>query len=211
MRLRISFSLSVLLLVSVLTTRAAAPTAAEAEQLRIIQAMVLELRARVDRLPVLLAPDQRVDEMANLTVTLNRYPVVVEGQRFDAVVVTAPATKASFAWAFPCPANVASWYIARVGGDMKGFGDFLRRPRAVAAGRADALAPTSVAQLTFQRLDSTAWLGGERYLLWFRFKDETPAEISFRAGFFTAPKLANAQLPALLFPPAPAGDVKSAP
>lgn len=201
MRCGIPLLLSLLLLVASPSFGAAAPTAAEAEQLRIIQAMLVELRTRVDRLPVLLAADQKVGETADLTVTLNRDPVVIEGQRFDAVVVTAPATKASFAWAFPGPVNLASWYIARADGDMKGFGDFLRRPRTAVAGRADAFAPTDVTQLTFQRLDSGAWVGGERYLLWFKFKDATPTEITLRAGFFPAPKLSNAQLPALLFPP----------
>jgi hypothetical protein len=197
---RILLSLSLLFLVVGPTFGAAAPSAAEAEQLRIIQAMIGELRTRVDRLPVLLAADQKVGETTDLTVTLNREPVVIEGQRFDAVVVTAPATKSSFAWAFAVPTNLASWYIAREGGDMKGFKDFLRRPRAIAAGRADAFAPRSVNELTFQRLDSVAWSGGERYLLWFRFKDSTPAEITIRAGFFPALKLGNSELPALLFP-----------
>jgi hypothetical protein len=163
----------------------------------------VELRARVDHLPVLLAAGQKVGETADLTVMLNRDPVMVGSQRFDAVVVTAPATKASFAWAFPCPANVASWYIARANGDMKGFTDFLHRPRGVVAGRAEAFAPTDVTELTFQRLDSAAWSAGERYLLWFRFKDATPTEITFRAGFFPASKLRNPQLPLLLFPPSP--------
>jgi hypothetical protein len=79
----------------------------------------------------------------------------------------------------------------------------------VVAGRADAFAPKDVTQLTFQRLDSSAWSAGERYLLWFRFKDATPAEITLRAGFFPAPKLNNAQLPALLFP-APSAATKQA-
>ena len=210
MRFRIPLLLSLLLLVSGSTPAAAAPTAAEAEQLRIIQVMLVELRTRVDGLPVLLASDQKVGETADLTVTLNRDPVVIEGQRFDAVVVTAPTVKASFAWAFPGPANLASWYIAPASGDMKGFADFLHRPRGVVAGRADAFAPTAVTQLTFQRLDSAAWSGGERYLLWFRFKDATPTEITFRAGFFPGSKLSNQQLPVLLFP-APAAAAKPEP
>lgn len=204
MRFRILLPLFLLGLFSGSTFGAAAPTAAEAEQLRIIQAMVEELRARVDRLPVLLAADQQVGSTVDLTVTLNQDPVVIDGQRFDAVVVTAPATRASFAWAFGGPENLAGWYIARVGGEMKGFTDFLRRTRGVVAGRADAFVPKAATQLTFQRLDSAAWAVGERYLLWFKFKDATPSEVTLRAGFFSPSKLSNQQLPALLFPaPAP--------
>jgi hypothetical protein len=181
---------------------APAPSAAEAEQLRVIQAMTAELRARIDRLPVLIAADTPLGRIEERIVTLNRDPVTIEGQRFDGIVVVAPRDPASFAWTFAAPANCASWYIAREKGDMKGFANYLRRPRAqvpLAAG----MKPAAGAELTFQTLDRTAWSAGERHILWFRFKDATPAEFTVRAGFFARPSLNNNALPALLFPPAP--------
>ncbi len=180
---------------------APAPSAAEAEQLRIIQAMSDRLRARIDRLPVLIAADVPVGQIEERTVTLNRDAVVVDGHRFDGVVVVAPREKASFAWAFVAPASSTSWYIVREQGEMKGFANFLRRPRAQVP-LAVALKPESGTELTFQKLDSAAWSAGERYVLWFRFKDDAPAEFTLRAGFFARASLNNNALPALLFPPA---------
>lgn len=179
---------------------APAPSAAEAEQLRIVQTMSAQLRARINELPTLIPADHPVGEATDLTVRLNRTPVVVEGQRFDGVVVTAPAVKATFAWAFAPPPNVASWYILREEGEMKGFADFLRRPR-TALPAAAGLKPEDVATVTLQKLDAAAWSPEARYILWFRFKDEVPAESSLRAGFFAIPSTANHRLPALLFPP----------
>lgn len=182
---------------------AAAPAVSEAEQLRVIQAMSELLRARVDKLPVLIAADSPLGKIAEQTVTLNRAAVVVDGQRFDGVVVAAPKEKASFAWAFVAPANSASWYILREKGDMKGFANFLRRPRSQVP-LAAAMKPESRPELTFQKLDSTAWASSERYILWFRFNDDVPAEFTIRAGFFDRPSLNNNALPGLLFPPAAA-------
>lgn len=178
---------------------APAPTAAEAEQVRIIQAMSERLRARIDALPVLIAADVPVGKIEERTVTLNRDAVVVDGQRFDAVVVVAPRAQATFAWAFVTPANSASWYIVRERGEMKGFANFLRRPRTQVP-FASTLKPTAGTDLTFQKLDAAAWSPGERYLLWFRFKDDAPAEFTLRAGFFARASLNNNALPALLFP-----------
>ncbi len=179
---------------------APAPTVSEAEQQRIIQAMSEQLRARIDTLPVLVPADAARGKIAERTVTLNRDAVVVDGQRFDAVVVTSPREKSSFGWAFVAPANSASWYIVREKGEMKGFANFLRRTRAQVP-LASAMKPESGSELTFQKLDSTAWSPGERYLLWFRFKDHEPAEFTIRAGFFIPPSLNHNSLPALLFPP----------
>lgn len=181
---------------------APAPTPAEAEQLRIIHAMTRELRARIDRLPVLIAADTPPGRIEERVVTLNRDPVTVEGQRFDGIVVVAPREPASFAWTFLAPANTASWYVVREQGEMKGFANFLRRPRAqvpLAAG----MKPAAGTELTFQTLERTAWSAGERHILWFRFKDASPAEFTVRAGFFARPSLNNNALPALLFPPGP--------
>jgi hypothetical protein len=203
---------AVLAVVGLVATLSAAPapTAAEAEQLRIIQAMTLELRARIDRLPVLIAADTPPGRIEERIVTLNRDPVTVEGQRFDGVVVFAPREPASFAWTFAAPANSASWYIAREKGEMKGFANFLRRPRTqvpLAAG----MKPAAGAELTFQTLDRAAWSAGERYILWFRFKDAIPAEFTLRAGFFARPSLNNNALPGLLFPPGPSTKSESPP
>jgi hypothetical protein len=126
--------------------------------------------------------------------------VVVEGQRFDGVVVVAPEAKATFAWAFASPPNLASWSILREKGDMKGFTDFLRRTRAQVPLAAE-MKPVAVPNLIFQKLDSARWSANERYILWFRFTDDAPAEFSIRAGFFDRPSLNNNALPALLFPP----------
>jgi hypothetical protein len=194
------------LLPALLATRvsaAPAATVSQGEQLRIIQAMSELLRARIDKLPVMIATDSPPGRIAEQIVTLNRDAVIVEGQRFDAIVVTAPREKSSFAWAFAAPANSASWYILREKGDMKGFTNFLRRPRSQVP-LAATMKPESKSELTFQKLDSTAWSPGERYILWFRFNDAAPAEFTIRAGFFDRPSLNNNALPALLFPPAAA-------
>jgi hypothetical protein len=182
---------------AVSTSAATAPS--EAEQLRIIHAMSELLRARIDQLPVLIDAGYGVGKVAEKIVTLNREAVVVEGQRFDGVVVIAPKEKASYAWAFAAPANSASWYILREKGDMKGFANFLRRPRS-AVPLASEMKPESVTELTFQNLGSASWVAGERYVLWFRFKDDVPATLTLRAGFFAKSSLNNNALPALLFP-----------
>ena len=194
------------LLPALLATRvsaAPAPAVSQAEQLRIIQAMSELLRARIDKLPVLIAADSPPGKIAEQTVTLNRDAVEVSGQRFDGVVVTAPKEKASFAWTFATPANSASWYILREKGDVKGFTDFLRRPRSQVP-LAAAMKPESKSELMFQKLDRPAWAPGERYILWFRFNDAVPAEFTIRAGFFDRPSLNNNALPGLLFAPAAA-------
>lgn len=171
----------------------------EAEQLRVVQAMSEQLRGRIARLPVALGPDQPLGETRDVTVTLNEDPVIVEGQRFDGVVFTAPGTSASFAWAFPCPPNAARWYILREKGEMKGFGDFIQRPRG-ALRSSETWAPTSVTKMTLQKLNAAALVPGERYVLWFNFKDAAPAAFTLRAGFFAKPSLNNNGLPTLLFP-----------
>jgi len=180
---------------------ATAPSPSEAELLRIIQAMSEPLRARIDKLPVLIPAEHPLAKIEERTVTLNRDAIVVEGQRFDGVVVTAPEAKASFAWAFAAPANTASWYILREKGDMKGFGNFLRRSRSQVP-LAAAMKPESAANVTFQQLESAAWSPKERYILWFRFTDDTPATFSIRAAFFARPSVNNNALPAMLFPAA---------
>ncbi|HEX2099364.1 MAG TPA: hypothetical protein VHF69_01805 [Candidatus Synoicihabitans sp.] len=181
------------------SANAASPKAAESEQLRIIGVMSEQLRARIDRLPVLLEPERAVGDVKEVTVTLNRNPVVVEGQRFDGLVVTAPPTAATFAWAFVSPANAASWYIFREKGDMKGFSNFLRQPRGKFPAAA-AMQPTNGDTVALQALASTHWTPGERYIVWFSFKDEVPAELTIRAGFFARSSLSNHHLAALLFP-----------
>ena len=173
----------------------------QAVQLRIIETMSGLLRARIDQLPILLGAGQPVGKTEERLLTLNRDAVIVDGQRFDGIVVTAPAEKSSFAWAFASPANAASWYILREKGEMKGFANFLRQTRAPVPSAA-GLKPKTVESITFQRLDSAAWVPNERYLVWFRFTDATPVEMTFRAGFFARPTLNNNALPALLFPPA---------
>lgn len=176
---------------------AAAPD--QAEQLRIIAAMAEKLRERIDELPLLLPAGHAVAQVNEITVTLNQQAVVVDGQRFDGIVVVAPAEKASFGWAFASPPNLAGWYILRAEGEMKGFANFLPRPRGSLPTAAE-MKPTEVPTITFQKLDSGSWVAGERYILWFRFKDDTPTELTLRAGFFAAPSLNNNRLPALLFP-----------
>ncbi len=158
------------------------------------------LRACIDQLPVLIPAGHPLAKNEERSVVLNRNAVVVEGQRFDGVVVVAPEAKATFAWAFASPPNVASWYILREKGDMKGFTDFLRRTRAQVP-LAAAMKPEAAANVTFQKLESARWSPRERYILWFRFTDEAPAEFSIRAGFLDRPSLNNNALPALLFPP----------
>jgi hypothetical protein len=202
MRFRRSFAAAALAaLFAVGLFAAPAPAVTEAEQLRIIQATSELLRARVDKLPVLIPASFPVGKIAEQTVQLNRDAVEVSGQRFDGVLVTAPKEKASFAWAFVTPANTASWSILREKGDMKGFTNFLRRPRAQVP-LAAAMKPESRPEIIFQQLDRTAWAPDERYILWFRFKDAVPAEFTIRAGFFDRPSLNNNALPMLLFPPA---------
>ena len=206
MIMRCRLFLVVGLLPALLATRvsaAPAPAVSEAEQLRLIQAMSEKLRARIDKLPILIAAGSPRGQIAEQTVTLNRDAVIVEGQRFDAVVVTSPQEKASFAWAFAAPANSTNWHILREKGDMKGFADFLRRSRSQVP-LAAAMKPEAKSQLLFQKLDSAAWAPGERYILWFRFNDAAPAEFTLRAGFFDRPSLNNNALPGLLFPPAAA-------
>lgn len=161
-----------------------------------------QMRARIDQLTVLIPAGVPLGRIEERTVTLNRAAVVVEGQRFDGVVITAPREKASFAWAFVTPANSASWYIVREKGEMKGFANFLRRSRAQVP-LAAAMKPAAGPELTFQKLDRPAWSADERYILWFRFKDDAPAEFTIRAGFFANSSLNNNALPSLLFPPAP--------
>ena len=180
---------------------AATPGAAEAEQVRIVKEMSESLRARIDKLPVLVPANQPVEKIAERTVTLNRDAVVVEGQRFDGVVVVAPETKASFGWAFVSPANAASWYILRENGEMKGFADFLRRTRAQIP-LAAAMKPGNGTNVMFQKLDSAAWSARERYIIWFRFTNDAPVELSIRAAFFSRPALNNNALPSMLFPAA---------
>lgn len=177
--------------------------AKEAELLRVIQTMSEQLRARLDDLPVLLAPEQTLGDIREVTLTLNRDSVVVEGQRFDGIVITAPATgKPWFGWAFAAPANVSRWYVLREAGDMQGFRDFLRRPRTELSG-AESLEPKERPQVTLQKLEAPRLTPGARYVLWFAFSDEAPTEITFRAGFFPGAAPANTALPALLFPPKP--------
>ncbi len=192
-------SVTSLLLVASLSAAPAAKSSTEAEQLRVIEEMSGKLRARLLQLPVALPAEQPPGQIRDLAVTLNRDPVRVDGERFDGVVLTAPATKASFAWAFVYPPNVSRWYILREGGEMKGFSDFIKKPRTGLPG-ADAWAPAGTQNVTFQRLNAAALLPGERYVLWFAFKDAAPAEITLRAGFFPSPSLNNSALPALLFP-----------
>ena len=190
-------------LLAAFVSAAPAPAVSEAEQLRIIQSMSELLRSRIDKLPVVIAAGSPLGRIAEQTVTLNRDAVVVDGQRFDGVVITAPKGKASFAWAFAAPANSPSWYVLREKGEMKGFANFLRRTRAQVP-LAASMKPESKSELTFQKLDSAAWSPGERYILWFRFNDAAPAEFTIRAGFFDRPSLNNNALPGLLFPPAAA-------
>jgi hypothetical protein len=178
----------------------AATAAEEAEQLRIIGVMAEKMRERLDELPVLLPGGHALGQVQEVTVTLNQNAVVVEGQSFDGVVVTAPEEKSSFAWAFALPPNAASWYILRAQGDMKGFSNFLSRPRTTLPVAAATMQPTGVASITLQKLDSASWAAGERYVLWFRFKDATPTEVTLRAGFFAKASLNGNTLPALLFP-----------
>lgn len=185
--------------VLVSTLVAANPKAAEADQLRVVQSMSVQMRARIDQLPVLIAADHSLAKIEERTVILNRNALVIEGQRFDGVVVVAPPGKASFGWAFVSPANVVSWYVLREKGEMKGFADFLRRPRPQYP-LATAMKPEKGTTITFQKLDSAMWMPGERYVLWFRFNDEGPAEFSIRAAFFARPSLSNNALYSLLFP-----------
>ena len=200
-----NWCLAILAFVAAVGSSAAAPApkAAEAQQLKIIEAMSEKLRARIDELPVLIPAGHALGKPVERTVTLNRNAVIVEGQRFDGVVVVAPMAKASFGWAFAPPANSATWYIFREKGEMKGFADFLRRTRAQVP-QAAAMKPEAVANLMFQKLDSAQWTAGERHVLWFRFTDDKPTELSLRAGFFERPSLNNNALPALLFPAASA-------
>lgn len=179
----------------------AATPAEEAEQLRVIGVMADQMRERLDDLPVLINSGHAVGQVNEITVTLNQNAVIVDGQRFDGVVVTAPGEKASFAWAFPLPPNAVSWYILRAEGDMKGFANFRTQPRPTLPAAA-AMKPTGVEKITLQKLDSASWSANERYVLWFRFKDETPTEVTLRAGFFAKPTLNPNGLPALLFPAA---------
>jgi hypothetical protein len=183
-------------------TSAADPKSAESEQVRIIQAMGEQLRARIDKLPVLIAAEHPVGQISEQMFTLNQNAVVVEGQRFDGLVITAPGAPATFAWAFVSPPNAASWYILREKGEMKGFANFLRRPRSSLPLSA-SMQPQSGSDVTFQKLDASAWTPTERTIVWFRFIDDSPAAITLRAGFFARPSLNNNALPALLFPPAP--------
>lgn len=178
---------------------APAPAISEAEQLRIVQVMSGSLRERIDRLPVLLPAKHPLGQVEEQTVTLNRHAVVVEGQRFDALVIVAPAERASFAWTFLSPANLASWYVLREKGDVKGFANYLRRPRSQFPGAAK-LKPEAGTELNFQKLDSASLAPNERYVLWFRFKDDVPVELTLRAGFFAKSALNNNALPALLLP-----------
>jgi hypothetical protein len=180
-------------------TAAVTGKAAEAEQLRIIKVMTDQLRGRIDRLPVLIPPDHPVGAIKEQVVTLNRDSVVLEGQRFDGIVVTAPEAKAAFAWAFAAPVNCASWYILREKGDMKGFANFLRQTRSQVP-LAASMKPEAVENVTFQTLSSQSWSPKERYVIWFRFTDDRPAEVSLRAGFFARSSLSNHALPSLLFP-----------
>jgi len=200
------FALRWLVLVLIVGFTAGRPLAVaapdQAEQLRIIAAMSEKLRERIDELPVLLPAGQPLATVNEVTVTLNTQAVVVDGQRFDGVVVTAPAETASFGWAFAAPTNVASWYILRAEGEMKGFANFLSRPRGSVPAAA-GMKPVDVPKITFQKLDSASWAAGERYILWFRFKDEAPAELTLRAGFFAKPSLNANALPVMLFPAAP--------
>jgi hypothetical protein len=178
---------------------AAKADAANAEQLRLVQAMSERMRARIDELPVLIPAKTTVATVHETTVTLNRNPVIVDGQRFDGIVITTPATKAAFGWAFVSPTNSTRWYVFRERGEMKGFTNFLRRPRAKLAAAAADMKPTGVPNITFQKLDAASLSSDERYVLWFNFSDDAPAELSIRAGFFAGP-LTNERLPALLFP-----------
>lgn len=187
----------------------AKPAAVNAEELRLVQAMSDRLRARIDELPVLLPAGQPVGQAADVTVTLNRTPVVVDGRRFDGIVFTAPSDPASFAWAFACPPNASRWYVFREHGDMRGFANFIRRPRAKGAA-AVQLEPVDVPLITFQKLDAASLSPGARYVIWFGFKDDAPVQCSIRAGFYGAP-LVNERLPGVLFPvPAPAKAARAA-
>jgi hypothetical protein len=94
---------------------------------------------------------------------------------------------------------VVSWYILRAEGDMKGFTNFRSQARPTLPGAA-AMKPAGVEKITLQKLDSASWSAHERYVLWFRFKDEVPTEVTLRAGFFAKPTLNPNGLPALLFP-----------
>ena len=180
-------------------TWAAPQKASEAEQIRIVQQMSQEMRARIDRLPLLFPEATHVGMARDTRVRLNHEPIIVDGQRFDGIVFTAPATRASFAWAFPCPPTATRWYIFREKSDMSGFSDFIQRPRA-GFGATQSWAPASVTKMTLQRLNAAALVPGERYVLWFNFKDSAPVELTVRAGFFDKQTLNNNGLPALLFP-----------
>jgi hypothetical protein len=201
MRSRRSFTAALVAMLANNLIAAPAPAVSEADQHRIIQAMSEVLRARIDKLPMLIPAGTPLGQITERTVALNRDAIVVEGQRFDGIVVTSPREKASFAWTFVSPANNASWYIVPEKDEMRGFANFLRRTRAQVP-LAAAMKPESGPELTFQKLDSPAWSPNERYLLWFRFKDDAPAEFTIRAGFFARPTLNNNALPSLLFPPA---------
>jgi hypothetical protein len=178
---------------------AAAADASNAEQPRLVQTMSERMRARIDELPMLIPAKAPLATVRETTVTLNRNPVIVDGQRFDGVVITTPAAKAAFGWAFVSPTNASRWYVFRERGEMKGFTNFLRRPRAKLAAAAAEMKPTSVPNITFQKLDVASLSPEERYVLWFNFSDDAPVELSIRAGFF-AGTLTNERLPALLIP-----------
>ncbi len=125
------------------------------------------------------------------TLTFNKNAVEIEGDRYDGirfkVTRSGPETEKKLqhlAWAFVPPPNLHSWYIVAKSGKMTGFANFYtvgkdELPKFVSA------KPDEAADLYLQNLDGEHLEEGQEYLIFFRFTDDKPVEMSLALGFAT--------------------------
>lgn len=162
-------------------------------------AMEKALRNKAGELPVLLSASARFGEVQENTVRLNRRPAVIDGERYDGVVLHTGDKPGSLAWSFVPPPNYSSWYILRVNGTMSGFRSFTTALRADLPS-AGALAPTAISFVHLQGLDRESLSPNETYVIWFKFENDAPADFTVRATYVDKASVEPDEIRQLLFP-----------
>ena len=112
-------------------------------------------------------------------VTLN-----TRGKKLDAVRFRVPEGEPrDLVWAFLPPPTLASWYVLPATGAMDGFTQFWRANASTVLGKK---APPGANRVLLQALPAKNLKPGGEYLLWFRYKDETPAPLYLAVGLLPA-------------------------
>ena len=112
-------------------------------------------------------------------VTLN-----TRGKKLDAVRFRVPEGEPrDLVWAFLPPPTLTTWYILPTAGSMDGFTQFWRANASTVLGKK---APPGASRVLLQSLPAKNLKPGGEYLIWFRFKDETPTPLYLAAGLLPA-------------------------